>query len=46
MVGFEQVNMANPFGLAADRSGNDVVYWIKLLLNCIWAMILSIQGLP
>jgi len=46
MVGFEQVHMTNPFGLAAVRSGNDVVHWTQLLLNGIWAMVLGMQGLP
>jgi len=46
MVGFEQVHMTNPFGLAAVWSGNDVVHWAQLLLHGIWAMVLGTQGLP
>ena len=46
MVGLEQVDVANPFGLTSVRSGNDIVHWAQLLLNGIWAMVLGMQGLP
>jgi len=46
MVWFEQINMADPFGLAAVRSGDDVVHSAQLLLNRIWVMVLGMQGFP
>jgi len=46
MIGFEQIHMTNPFGLAAVRSGNDIVHWAQLLLNRIWTMVFGMQGLP
>jgi len=43
MVGFEQVDVTNPFGLAAVGSGNDVVHWAQLLLHGTWTMVLGMR---
>ena len=44
MVSFQQINVTDPFGFAAIRCGNYIIYVTSLLLNCIRAMLLSMQG--